>query len=144
MYRITSLLGGDDVVVHVDETVLVKKKYNHGRQRANNICVKGLYDTSLRKEFVERIANGKVNTLVPTTKRLVKPGSIVHTDEWKGYDSFSSLGYIPHRVNHSSDFVDPVTGTHTDSTEGFWARLKNRIRAINGSQKDLIYSHLDE
>ncbi|CAH8820860.1 unnamed protein product [Trichobilharzia szidati] len=133
MDRITSLLGGDDVVVHVDETMLVKKKYNRGRQRANNIWVIGSYDTSLRKVFVERIADRMATTLVPTIKRLVEPGLIVRTDDWKGYDSLSSLGYMHHRVNYSSDFGDPVTMPHKNFTEGFWGRLKNRIRAINGS-----------
>ncbi|CAH8820957.1 unnamed protein product [Trichobilharzia szidati] len=142
--KITSLLGGEDVIMHLDETVMLKKKYNRGRQRANNIWVIGLYDTSLRKGFVERIGDRKATTLIPIITRLVKRGSIIHTDEWKGYNSPSSLGYSHHRVNHSNDFVDPVAGTHTNSIEGFWGRLKNRVRAINGSRKDLIYSHLDE
>ncbi|CAH8820922.1 unnamed protein product [Trichobilharzia szidati] len=123
--KITSLLGGEDVIMHLDETVMLKKKYNRGRQRANNIWVIGLYDTSLRKGFVERIGDRKATTLIPIITRPIKRGSIIHTDEWKGYNSPSSLGYSHHRVNHSNDFVDPVAGTHTNSIEGFWGRLKN-------------------
>ncbi|CAH8842055.1 unnamed protein product [Trichobilharzia szidati] len=93
---------------------------------------------------MELILDRSADTLLPIIQRLVLPGTTIHTDEWAGYSQLSQLGYIHHRVNHSNDSVDPVTGTHDNSTEGFWGRLKNRIRAINGSQNEVIFSHLDE
>nr|CAH8851652.1 unnamed protein product [Trichobilharzia regenti] len=93
MEKITSSLGGEGIFVHMNETVLLKEKYNRSRQRANNVWVIGLYDTCLQKGFVERIPNRKANTLIPIITRPVGQESIVNTDERKGYNSLLSLGY---------------------------------------------------
>ncbi|CAH8864455.1 unnamed protein product [Trichobilharzia szidati] len=94
---------------------------------------------------MELILDRSAHTLLlPIIQRLVLPGTTIHTDEWAEYSQISQLGYIHHRVNHSNDSVDPVTGTHNNSIEGFWGRLKNRIKAINGFQNQVIFSHLDE
>lgn len=122
---ISSVLGGVGVVVHIDETVLIKRKMNRGRIRANHVCVLGPYDTNLRKGFVERIPKRSADVLIPIIQRLVLPGTTIHIGEWRGYSQLSSSGYVRHTVNHSSELVDPVTATHTNSIEGFWAHIKN-------------------
>ena len=48
MNSVTSAFGGVGVVVHVDETVLIKRKMNRGRRRVNHVWVIGLYDTNLQ------------------------------------------------------------------------------------------------
>ena len=60
------------------------------------------------------------------------PGSIVFTDKWGGYNAIEEkLGMTHMSVNHSKNFRDPETGTHTNKIEGTWNGLKLRIPARN-------------
>jgi len=47
----------------------------------------------------------------------VAPGMVVHTDEWAAYRRLGSLANVSSldTVNHLVNFVDTVTGTHTNS-----------------------------
>ena len=46
-------------------------------------------------------------------KAHVAPGTIIHSDEWS-----AGLEAFPHEtVNHSIEFVNPATGTHTQNIE---------------------------
>ncbi len=44
---------------------------------------------------------------------IVHPGSIIHSDMWAGYFSLGARGWEHHMVNHDQNFVDPLTGVHT-------------------------------
>ena len=45
---------------------------------------------------------------------------------------------------HKENFVDPVTGTHTNWIEGFWGNLKMKLKSIRGSQQQMLDGHMDE
>ncbi|CAH8855940.1 unnamed protein product [Trichobilharzia szidati] len=144
MNKLTQVLGGVGVTVHVDETVLIKRKYNRGRMASNQQWVLGIYDTTLHKGYIEAIPDRSANVLLPIIQRLVLPGTTIYTDEWSSYSQLSNLGYIHEVVNHTTGFINPFTGTHTNSIESFWSHLKKRIRSVNGSRNPMIYSYLDE
>jgi len=62
--------------------------------------------------------------------RHVQPGSIVMTDEWRGYngmDTWTNPPYVHMTVNHSKHFVDPVTGANTQRIESCWRDFKLRL-----------------
>ena len=62
----------------------------------------------------------------------VAPGSIVHTNHWKGYCLLESEFDEEHRtVNHSKTFKDPDTGAHSNTIEGTNYGLKLRIAPCN-------------
>jgi len=47
-------------------------------------------------------------------------------------------------VNHSKNFVDPVTGAHTNTIEGLWNQVKKKLKRMSGTFKDKLPGYLDE
>ena len=68
--------------------------------------------------------------LLEVIRTYVAAGSIVYTDCWRGYSAVSAE-YAHFQVNHSMHFVDPDTGIHTNSIEGFWNGLKLQVPPRN-------------
>ena len=66
-------------------------------------------------------------TLLPIINRWILPGSIVHTDEWSAYNGLTAAGFTHETVNHSIQFVEPLSGTHTNTQEGLWYHVKRTI-----------------
>ena len=84
-------------------------------------------------------------TLVPIIMQHVQPGSTVHSDQWRAYASLQHMSlYNYGAVNHSVNFVDPVTGVHTQHVEGYWSRAKAKLKRMHGTTDDLLPSYLDE
>lgn len=87
---------------------------------------------------MESVANRSANTLLEVISRHVAPGSIIYTDLWKGYTRVQELLECPHfTVNHSQNFVDPITGVHTNTIEGLWNGLKLEIAPRNFLKKEI-------
>ena len=55
------------------------------------------------------------------------------------------LGVAGHStVNHSLNFVDPGTGTHTQNVESYWQRVKCKLKRMKGCHAEQLPSYLDE
>ena len=86
-------------------------------------------------------------TLTQILQRVLLPDSEVHTDDWAAYRNLHV--HVPnvtvHRtVVHRDNFVDPVTGIHTQEAESAWARLKYHIKKEKGIRHGDIQDFLDE
>ena len=77
-------------------------------------------------------------TLMPIICRWILPGSIVHTDEWGAYNSLTGAGYTHNTVNHTIQFVEPLSGTHTNGQEGLWYHAKKTIVGSRDLELSLI------
>ena len=80
-------------------------------------------------------------------QRVLLPGSEVHSDDWAAYRNLHI--HVPnvtlHRtVIHRDNFVDPVTGIHTQEAESAWAHLKYHIKKEKGIGHGEIQDFLDE
>lgn len=53
------------------------------------------------------------NTLLPIIQYHVQANSTVISDEWRAYGALRRLGYVHMTVNHSRNFINPVTGNCT-------------------------------
>jgi transposase-like protein len=131
-------IGGENIVVEVDETKLGKRKYHRGHHVDGVWVVVGVERTPNRKIFVIMVENRDSYTLAGIINRFVLPGSIVHTDCWRGYSNLSDNSSIIHRtVNHSEGFIDMDSGVHTNTVEGTNFALKRFIPIRNRTRSDL-------
>ncbi|KCZ75333.1 hypothetical protein H311_03692, partial [Anncaliia algerae PRA109] len=65
----------------------------------------------------------------------VEVGTTIITDCWTGYISLNELGFLHLTVNHSENFIDPLTGANTQAIENRWSVYKRKMRSrfINSS-----------
>ena len=121
-------LGGPGKIVEVDEAKFGKRKYNKGAYR-EGMWVLGGVDRETGNCFLVPCPGNRrtAAVLIPVIERWILPGSIVYTDEWASYGGLTARGYTHDWVNHSIQFVDPVTGVHTNTQEGLWHHVKRRM-----------------
>ena len=137
-------IGGEGVVVEVDESKFGKRKYNRGHHIEGAWVIGGIERTSSSKFFVLVIEKRNSETIAGILSDHILPGSIVHTDCWKGYINIGEIINVEHRtVNHSVSFADDETGVHTNSIEGKWAALKRKI-TLRGRVKEMLPDYLFE
>ena len=86
-----------------------------------------------------------MGTLLEIMEQNVHPGSIIHTDCWRGYSTphIQALEMQHRTVNHDANFVDPITGVHTNTIETEWAALKRRIAPRRRTQTLIIADLLE-
>ena len=103
--------------VQIDESLIAKHK-KHVKRIFNNQWVFG--ECSSDKGgmvYFLSVPKRDTVTLAPVISSIIQPGSIVTSDEWKAYNYLSTNGYIHLTVNHSTNFVDPITSVHTQRVE---------------------------
>ena len=71
-----------------------------------------------------RVADRSALTLKAALEKHIAPCTTIVSDCWKGYPRLSEWGYTHLSVNHSRNFADAATGTHTQSIERQWRSLK--------------------
>ena len=136
------IIGGEDIIVEVDESKFGSRKYNRGRRVDGVWVFGGIERTREKRCFVEVVENRTAETLHDLISKHIATGSIVYTDLWRGYIGIENLGVTHGTVNHSQNFVDPTTGVHTNTIEGLWNGIKRQIPARNKNKK--ITNHLLE
>jgi ISXO2-like transposase domain len=126
------LIGGEGVIVEIDETKLGKRKYHRGHRVEGVWVLGGIEITNERRCFLVKIDDRSEDTLLGVLRLHIRPGSIIRSDMWRGYLNLSSnLDCVHQTVNHSLHFQDPVTGVNKNTIEGTWNGLKILIPARN-------------
>jgi len=134
-------------VVEVDETFVGGKEKNkhkskripgtQGRSTETKTVMFGLLERN-GKVVAYKVPNTKKKTLQTIINDSVQKGSIIISDEWKGYNGLSAK-FAHLRVNHSQDiYVDGIA--HTQCIDGFWSLLK---RGIIGIYHSISEQHTD-
>lgn len=144
-YKIHSArkIGGPGTTVEIDETLMTKRKYNRGRL-PNDVWVIGGICRETKEIFIKEIPDRTRDTLERVIKKHVLLGTQINTDMWPAYDNLNNLGYIHKTVNHSTNFVNPVDGTHTQNIERLWRDLKDVKKRYQGIPESEIESHVYE
>jgi transposase-like protein len=139
-----TLVGGDGILVEIDESKFGKRKYNRGHRVEGAWVIGGVEATEERKMFVEVVERRDQEAITEVLSRHVLPGSVIVTDCWRGYLGIDEALSVHHlTVNHSETFVDPHTGACTNHIEGTWGAIKARISPRNRT-KAFIEGHLLE
>jgi transposase-like protein len=145
MLRRPLVIGGPGKTVEVDESLWSKmRKYNVGRIPPVRPWIFGAIERESKQVVLLVLDGRKEEDLIPKIQKHVAPGTTVITDCWAAYNSLGTHGYHHQTVNHSHNFVDPVTGAHTQTIEGFWAHGKQPFKVAYGFPLDQLTSHLDE
>ena len=69
-------------------------------------------------------------TLMAIIQAHLQPGTTIHLDQWAAYQQVQSLPNVAMHdtVNHSVEFVNSTTGTHTQNVSPIGTRLKGTSR----------------
>ena len=70
-----------------------------------------------KKLFLTAVPDQSAATLIPIIKKFILPGTKIISHCWKSYDCLRTEGYVHGTVNHSVEFVNSVTGDHTNTIE---------------------------
>ena len=73
-----------------------------------------------RKTFLVPVDKRDAETLITIIRERVEPGTTVISDMWKAYRELNEAGFEHLTVNHSLEFVDSITGAHTNNVERQW------------------------
>ncbi|KAH9165297.1 hypothetical protein AeNC1_018534, partial [Aphanomyces euteiches] len=133
MRSCTINIGGVGSVVEIDETSL-KKKTNYGRGTQHEDCwLFGGVDRATKKWFGVLTYNDRTKAkLMPIIANHIAEGTLIVSDKLCSYmwanerhtlantPALTHMRYAHMWVNHSTNFVNPVNGAHTQSIEGVW------------------------
>ena len=130
-----TVVGGHGIHVEIDETSISKRKYNRGRLPGHQRqWMFGGIERGTKRCFMLLVDRRDAATLLPIIQQYILPGTTIHSDLWRAYGGIANLpgGYQHLTVNHSMNFVDPITGSHTQSIENTWGRFKKKIKKSHG------------
>ena len=131
-------IGGPGIVVEVDETKLGKRKYNRGHRVDGVWCICGIERTPEKRCFVVSVEDRSSDTIKNVLSNHINQGSIIYTDCWRAYKKPCEELFFQHlTVNHSKEFVDKVTGVHTNTVEGLNNALKTEIKPRNRNKEGI-------
>ncbi|KCZ80139.1 hypothetical protein H312_02471, partial [Anncaliia algerae PRA339] len=101
-------------------------------------------DCRTKESILVPVERRDANTLIPIILKYIMPRSIIVSDAWPAYLNISNHGYNHFVVNHSENFVDPLTGMYTQRVENMWMRAKQRNKKECGTKKELLEGYLFE
>jgi transposase len=90
------------------------------------------------------VPNSRASVLEPLAREYVLPESCIYTDEYIVYERLGRMGYSHRRIRHRSRIY--VQGdVHTQTIDGFFALLKNGIRATHhGVSQKWLQGYVNE
>ena len=140
------VLGGEGLIVEIDEALFARRKYNRGRLIEPQWIFRG-YCRTTGLGILIPAPNRTAGTLMPLISDYIAPGAIIYSNGWllcRQIPEILERHYEHFTVNHNANFVDPETGVNTKGVEGRWSRAKAKVKTMNGTSRSLIYEHAAE
>ena len=140
------VFGGDVHVsteVELDESCFGKKRKNNKGETHKKQWVFGIVERDSNSIFLHIVDNRRKDTLVPLIQEHVSTAATIHHDDWPSYRRLHELGYKDLIVNHTKGFKSPE-GACTNTIEGVWGVLKQRISRMHGVEFSKLDMYLKE
>jgi hypothetical protein len=106
-------IGGEDHIVEIDETQLIKLPKNNVGRREPDLWFFGCFDRTTKQWVGEFVPTRNRRTLIALIVKYILPGSTIYSDKWAAYvsDGFDlslleGMGYSHLSVNHWYCFFD--------------------------------------
>ncbi|KAF2518121.1 IS1595 family transposase [Flavobacterium salilacus subsp. salilacus] len=149
-------IGGEGLIVESDESFYGgKNKFRHANKKVKNSQGRSWKDKTAVTGMIER--GGKLTAIVtvntaaevmqPVIKKYVVRGSILVSDDWRGYNGLSTH-YHQYTIKHSDkgykhDYDSSII--HTNTIENSWKIMKNSLRDMyNSVKRKHLQSYVDE
>lgn len=97
--------------------------------------------------FLYAVPDRTETTLINCIKASIKPGTTIITDCWRSYcniEKIPDMNYKHMTVNHSKNFVDPISGACTNLVEGMWNICKMKNKKMWGLHRSMVDSYMCE
>lgn len=115
-----------------------KRKRKRGRGAGGKTIVFGILERG-GKVSVSIVKDVKAESLLGEAVKRVRRGSIVYTDQWKGYASLMFCGYKHLNIDHQFKFKQGKF--YINGVEVFWNFAKERLIKHHGISKEkFLYS----
>ncbi|XP_067130114.1 uncharacterized protein [Centruroides vittatus] len=131
------VLGGRGHTVEIDESCFVRRKYERGH-RVREQWVFGDFDVETKESFLVTVDRRDAGTLLPILQQFVLPGTTVVSDLWAAYNTVENVGYQHLTVNHSINFVDPLTHATTNHVESVWQKAKEKNKRRFSTHRTML------
>jgi len=126
-------IGGPNKIVEIDESKIGRRKYNRGYP-VQGQWVFGGVERGSGRTFLVPVPDRTADTLTALVREWVEPGTTVISDCWGAYRDLDSQGYTHRTVNRSLYFVDPQSGTHTNTIESTCHHMKVFLGPYNKAE----------
>ncbi|KAG8222183.1 hypothetical protein J437_LFUL001275 [Ladona fulva] len=138
-------IGGEGVIVEVDETKLARRKYERSQSVDDIWVVGGVEKSADRKVFLVPIESRDPASLATILERHVLPGSIIQTNLWNYYSglSESSMKKEEPEISYSVCSNSPAKHFDINTLRGTWEGLKQNVARRNRTT-ERIEEHLWE
>jgi transposase-like protein len=130
-------------IVEIDESLFGKKTKNNRGKKFQRSWVFGLVDRSSNNVVLKIVEKRDSQTLIPIITENVSNEAVVYHDDWAVYRKLEKFGYKHKVVIHSKEFKSK-DGTHTNTIEGIWGVLKQRLGRMHGLRHTSIQMFLNE
>lgn len=131
--------------IEIDESYFGarRKRGKRGRGAYGKTPVFGILQRQ-GKVYTEIIPDCVKATLQAIIRGKVSLKSVIHSDQWRGYNGLVDLGYKKHyRVHHGNDeFANAKS--HINGIESFWSYAKRRLMKFHGIPHSTFSLHLKE
>ena len=87
------------------------------------------------------VPDRRAATLLPIIQGSIRHGTTIMSDMWAAYGGIQAMGYAHLTVNHTYEFVDPITGAHTQNVENSWKNAKQSNKKRNGTHRSMLDSY---